>query len=61
MRLYLGGEKLWRMMHLKNDCPRGQPEWIWDNPSAAAVEFAEKHPEFKIEHPVWPFNESGLR
>jgi cephalosporin hydroxylase len=44
-----------------SDVPRGRLEWIWDNPSAAAVEFIEKHPEFKIEHPVWPFNESELR
>lgn len=44
-----------------NDVPRGKPEWIWDNPADAAVEFAEKHSEFVLEQPKWPFNESELR
>ncbi|MBI4620267.1 MAG: class I SAM-dependent methyltransferase [Desulfobacterales bacterium] len=44
-----------------NDVPRGKPEWIWDNPADAAVEFAEKHPEFVLEQPKWPFNESELK
>ncbi len=43
-----------------HDVPRGKPEWAWDNPAAAAREFAEKHPEFVIEQPEWPFNESAL-
>jgi cephalosporin hydroxylase len=42
------------------DVPRGLPEWIEDNPAAAAVEFAKKHPEFELEQPAWPFNESEL-
>ena len=42
------------------DVPRGKPEWAWDNPAAAATEFVQKHPEFMIEQPAWPFNESGL-
>jgi cephalosporin hydroxylase len=42
------------------DVPRGSPEWVWDNPAAAAVEFAKNHPEFEIEQPAWPFNESEL-
>jgi cephalosporin hydroxylase len=42
------------------DVPRGKPEWRWDNPAAAAVDFASRHPEFVIENPVWPFNESRL-
>ncbi len=41
--------------------PRGNPEWSWDNPTEAAAEFARNHPEFVLEQPVWPFNESGLR
>lgn len=44
-----------------HDVPRGSPEWIWDHPAAAAAEFAERHPEFLIEQPVWLFNESTLR
>lgn len=43
-----------------HDVPRGKPEWIWDNPAAAAAEFAQVHPEFVLEQPEWPFNESGL-
>ncbi len=43
-----------------HDVPRGSPEWKWNNPEAAAREFAVKHPEFSIEQPSWPFNESAL-
>lgn len=43
-----------------HDVPRGKPEWAWDNPAAAAKEFVVKHPEFVIEQPPWPFNESDL-
>ena len=43
------------------DVPGGKPSWEWDNPSAAAVEFAGRHPEFVLEQPAWPFNESELR
>jgi cephalosporin hydroxylase len=42
------------------DVPSGKPEWAWDNPAAAAAEFAEKHEEFVLEQPAWPFNESEL-
>jgi cephalosporin hydroxylase len=40
------------------DVPRGKQEWKGDNPASAAQEFVEKHPEFIIEQPKWPFNES---
>jgi cephalosporin hydroxylase len=42
------------------DVPHGQSEWAWDHPAAAAAEFAGKHPEFVLEQPAWPFNESSL-
>ena len=42
------------------DVSRGQSTWSWDNPTAAAKEFADKHPEFLLEQPPWPFNESDL-
>jgi cephalosporin hydroxylase len=42
------------------DVPHGNPEWRWDHPTAAAAEFAEKHPEFVLEQPKWPFSESDL-
>lgn len=42
------------------DVPRGNPEWTWDHPTAAAAEFAQMHPEFVLEAPAWYFNESEL-
>ena len=42
------------------DVPRGSQDWAWNHPTAAAAEFAEKHPEFILEQPTWPFSESGL-
>ncbi|NKC12699.1 MAG: hydroxylase [Gammaproteobacteria bacterium] len=46
--------------HYLHDVPRGTPDWSWDHPTAAAEEFAAAHPEFGIEQPDWPFNESAL-
>jgi cephalosporin hydroxylase len=43
------------------DVPRGQPGWTHDNPTRAAFEFAQSHPQFIIEQPHWPFNESDLQ
>lgn len=48
------------IMKQLGDVPRGDREWVWDNPTDAAIEFVAKHPEFVIEQPAWPFNESGL-
>lgn len=47
-------------MQFLYDVPRGKPEWVADHPSAAAEEFASTHPEFILEQPSWPFNESEL-
>lgn len=43
-----------------DDVPRGAANWRTDNPATAAREFAAKHPEFVLEQPSWPFNESHL-
>ena len=43
-----------------HDVPRGKAQWTWDHPKAAAEEFVAAHPEFVIEQPAWPFNESTL-
>lgn len=43
-----------------NDVPRGRPEWKWDNPAEAIAEFVSQHPEFVVEEPSWPFNESEV-
>jgi len=42
------------------DVPRGTQEWKDDHPAAAAEEFVLTHPEFVLEQPAWPFNESEL-
>lgn len=48
------------LMRDLHDVPRGAPDWEWNNPAAAAEEFARSHPEFVIEQPAWPFSESEL-
>ncbi len=40
--------------------PRTQPDWAWNNPRQAALEFVELNPEFTIEEPAFLFNESNL-
>jgi len=47
-------------MQFLSNVPRGTESWSWDHPSAAAAEFAAAHPEFVLEQPPWPFNESEL-
>jgi cephalosporin hydroxylase len=42
------------------DVPRGNPEWQFNHPTAAAAEFAARHPEFVLAQPSWVFNESEL-
>jgi cephalosporin hydroxylase len=42
------------------DVPRGESEWAWDNPYAAAMEFLERNNDFVMEQPAWTFNESNL-
>ncbi len=48
------------IMMLVHDVPRGTPNWKDNHPEAAAREFAVAHPEFVLEQPEWPFNESML-
>lgn len=45
------------MQHL-HDVPRGHADWAWDHPSAAAAEFAARHPEFVHQPPGRRFDES---
>ncbi len=40
--------------------PVAGADWATDNPSAAVREFADTHPEFVLEDPPLPFNESAL-
>ena len=48
------------LMELVHDTPRGEPHWKTDHPMAAAAEFVAEHPDFALEQPDWPFNESPL-
>lgn len=48
------------LMQDLHDVPRGQTHWKNDNPVAAVKEFISRHPEFIVEQPAWPFNESDL-
>ena len=41
-----------------HDVPRGRAEWRHDNPTAAATEFAARHPEFLLQAPAPGFDES---
>jgi cephalosporin hydroxylase len=40
--------------------PRTQPDWSWNNPRQAALEFVEANPEFSIEEPAFLFNEGNV-
>jgi cephalosporin hydroxylase len=42
------------------DVPRGDLAWQFNHPTAAAAEFATRHPEFVLAQPAWVFNESEL-
>lgn len=48
------------IMKFVHDVPRGQTHWKEDHPEAAALDFVDQHPEFVLEQPAWPFNESPL-
>lgn len=42
------------------DVPGGSPDWENDNPTAAANDFAARHPEFEHAHPSWLFHDGPL-
>jgi cephalosporin hydroxylase len=48
------------VMQSLTDTPWGRPEWIHDNPAAAAREFAAAHPEFIIKRPPALFGEEHV-
>jgi cephalosporin hydroxylase len=37
-----------------------EPDWSWNNPKAAALEFARSNPDFVIEEPAFVFNEGNI-
>lgn len=40
--------------------PRSEPDWMWNNPRAAAREFVKNNPDFVIEEPRFLFNEGRV-
>ena len=40
--------------------PRTQPDWTWNNPRQAALEFVKENPNFVIEEPAFKFNEGDV-
>jgi cephalosporin hydroxylase len=40
--------------------PRSQPDWAWNNPCQAALDFVEENPDFSIDEPKLPFNEGEI-
>jgi cephalosporin hydroxylase len=41
--------------------PRTAPDWSWNNPLGAIDAFLDRHPEFVLEEPAFPFNEGKVR
>ena len=40
--------------------PRSSPDWSWNNPRQAALEFVAENPGFAIEEPQFVFNEGSV-
>ena len=40
--------------------PRTQPDWSWNNPRQAALDFVESSPDFVLEEPAFAFNEGTV-
>lgn len=49
------------IMEQLTGAPRSQPDWTWNNPRQAALEFVSSHPQFIIEEPTFPFNEGAVK
>lgn len=49
------------MKDFLSDVPRGKDSWKDDNPTRAAADFVAQNPNFALEEPKWPFNESQLK
>ena len=39
---------------------RSKPDWSWNNPRHAVLQFTRRHPEFKVEEPEFAFNEGDV-
>jgi cephalosporin hydroxylase len=41
--------------------PRTEPDWTWNNPRQAALDFVRREPRFALEEPAFVFNEGLVR
>jgi cephalosporin hydroxylase len=48
------------IMEQLTGAPRTQPDWTWNNPRQAALDFTSHHNEFVIEEPPLQFNEGAV-
>ncbi len=48
------------IMHWLGNAPRTQPDWSWNNPRDAALDFLTEHPEFELSVPQPIFNEGSV-
>jgi cephalosporin hydroxylase len=48
------------IMEELTDAPRSSPDWSWNNPQQAALEFVAENPNFGIEEPPFAFNEGSV-
>lgn len=48
------------IMESLTGAPRSQPDWAWNNPKQAALEFVAQVPNFVIEEPSFAFNEGTI-
>ncbi|MDR3617273.1 MAG: CmcI family methyltransferase [Candidatus Obscuribacterales bacterium] len=49
------------IMEQVTGAPRTSPDWTWNNPKEAAIEFAKKHLNFQIETDKYIFNEGTTK
>jgi cephalosporin hydroxylase len=45
------------IMELLAGGPRTGPDWTWNNPRQAVLEFITENPDFQLSEPAWAFNE----
>jgi cephalosporin hydroxylase len=48
------------IMEKLTGAPRSSPDWSWNNPRQAALEFVAESPDFVIEEPQFAFNEGAV-
>jgi cephalosporin hydroxylase len=48
------------IMEKLTGAPRSSPDWLWNNPRQAALEFVAESPDFVIEEPQFAFNEGAV-